>query len=398
MTYKTAIAALAICAASFAHANPFHNIPPKYAGDDGVLSDAELDVYLQHKANPKLAAVDSDLNGVADPDELTNYVKPKGDSDVYLEELRREAEAYKEAGKSPTVAPKPEPKDPPKPNAAGFIVEDNWLLRDAYYIVGLYDNPDKDIKKLKAARLQYRRDNIGDTDQVSATGAVTLFRRWRNVGTPQKPAGPLDSLALSAGIEFDRTVTLSGTAKEVDVLSFRLDGQAAYRGITFFEADYFSAGIKYTTDFDGRSGVGSANFTWTPIETNAAIGGKYFVPGVPLIFTWQPSLFVDFQRVFDDGGQAQLAMADDFLFAGPVLSARLELDVPSLPNAFLQADGRAMSDLLDIDSGFTFYQISGNIPLDEDQKFLLSLTYRNGKLPNNRQQVDDIVLGLGVRF
>lgn len=397
-----AIAALAICAASFAYANPFKDIPRKYAGADGVLSDAELDIYIQHRANPRLAAVDTDLDGVAEPDELDAYLKGSSNE---LDLLRGEAKAYRDAGGVPTVAKKPKRKDPPKPNAAGFIVEDNWLLRDAYYTVGLYDSPDKEIDKLAAARLTYRRDNIGDTDQISATGAVTVFRRWAKSSNPpaqdQESSAsdwPFDAAAISAGIEFDRTVTLSGTAKEVDVLSFRTDGQVSFQNF-LFEADYFSAGVKYTTDFDGRTGLGSANFTWTPIETDWAIGSKrHNFIGLPLIFTWQPSLFADYQQVFDDGGQAQLAKADNFLFAGPVLSARLELSSDILTGAFLQADGRAMSDLLDIDSGFTFFQVSGNYPLDKEKNFLLSLTYRNGKLPNNRQQVDDIVLGLGVRF
>ena len=379
------------------------NVPVKYDrnGNGNLDRGSELEVYLIHQRNPVLAKFDIDLNGELSGGEVIKMNKAARER---LDDDLLDVEDYLEIKPDGITVVEGPSANTPKPSVRTNQVTSGFFIRNAYTTVSvLSEVPRQDTGSLRTstpATLAYTRDNQADSDQLAISGSTFGFRRW-SFQKENKPLRNLQAAALSGGVVFDRTISSAEDANEADSLALRINGDAVFNRWPVFNDHYLTLSTMLTSDFDFDSALLTGGIRWQPVHNPWAIGGvarEFEIANSALAFRWQPSIDIEYQRVVDDGGQAQLQEADDFLFVGPLFSAQLFFDFAPFNGAFLNMDYRLMVDALGNAGSFNFIEASANFPLDSTNHYLLNFRFRDGNLPTTRQEVDDSLIGIGVRF
>lgn len=379
--------------------HPLDKVPAKYDRNANGVLDAgkEEDVYFLHQRNPSLEKFDADFDGTLNATELQAFQLW---AQRYLDDDREDAHEYRaDHGGIVTVA-MPSPNIPIAESETE-ITSTGFLIRQAYAATSiLAENPTTDPKSLlsvKPATGSYTRDNASDSDQYAFSGSLFGYRRWSYRGE-KKGFGGAEAAAISAGIEFDRSVSSAPGGSEANALTLRSDFDLAFQNWPIFDTHFVTGSLGVTSDFDLDTALLTAGFQWQPVHNSLAMGVAHRIGGAPLSFRWQPVLSAQYQHVADAGDQMQIVENEDYLFVGPSVSAQLFFDFEPLNGAFLDIDYIYRSAVSGAADDFDYFEASANFPLDENNHFLLNFRYREGELPTTRQKVDDFLIGIGVRY
>lgn len=365
---------------------------------NGVLDTGrEEDVYFLHQRNPALAKFDTDFDGTFNATELRAFHLW---AQRYLSDDRLDADDYRASHGGIVTVVAPPPKAPP-PQDKTVISSTGFLVRNAYAATSILgqnpkSGPDS-LLSVKPATGSYTRDNARDSDQYSFSGSLFGYRRWSYRGD-KKGFGGAEAAAISAGIEFDRSVSSAPGGSEANVLTLRSDFDLAFQNWPVFETHFVTGSLGVTSDFDFDAALLTAGFQWQPVQNAFAMGVARHIGGAPLSFRWQPVLGAQYQYIADAGDQMQLVEKEDYLFVGPSVSAQLFFDFEPLNGAFLDFDYTYRSAVSGPADDFNYLEASANFPLDDNNHFLLNFRYREGELPTTRQKVDDFLIGIGVRY
>ena len=400
----------------------YSDVPAKYdlngngrldtdQGEDGTPHPkSELAIYLLHQRSAILQTYDIDLNGEVSGSEIRKLNETARENIVDdLEDARdflcKDSVIKIQGCLKPreiliaTSTPSPQQEN----RLTDTRVTNGLFIRNAYSAISILSEvPKRDANSLRTvtpATLSYIRDNQAGSDQLSISGAVSKFRRWSYRGE-KKPLPNLQASSISGGVVFDRTISSAENANETDVLALRFDVDTVFQGLPLFDTQFLTFTSTITSDFDLDTAILTAGLRWQPVQNSLAIGvsNHFKIDNLPFSFRWQPSIEMEYQNIADDGGQEQLQEAGDFLFIGPLLNAQLFFDFKPFNGAFLNVDYRFMEDALDNTESFDYLELSANFPLDAANHYLLNFRFREGNLPTTRQEVDDFLIGIGVRF
>ena len=391
----------------------FERVPARYdTNGNGRLDTnarprgpSELEVFALHQCQTIYAKLDQDLDGAISPAELAAYQAAAAADNRLNKTLEFVMADGREAARD---APIDVAEDRTKPAAAKPFsrveTSQGFLIRKDYHAASILSKPPKtdpaSLRPEGRALLSYVKDNRADDQTLSARGAVVAFHRWSFFGDTQ-PLPTMTAAAVGGGIEFDRTISSSDSTKEVNALTFRLDGDVEFASLSPFSLDYFKLSPNVTTDFDFKSAQIGIRAEYSPVENILGIGVSRRIPGLadlPLEFRWQPTLRVDYQRVLDDGGQPTLIDKNDFFFIGAAIGAQIFFDFKPLERLSLDANYLGMTDLANDAGGFDYLDVSANWALDQARHFSLTANYRTGREPRTRKKVDQITIGFGVQF
>lgn len=377
------------------------NIPKKYdLNGDGLINKGnELSIYLTHQNNAVLAKYDKNIDGVLSQNEVESlnntFLNDTVRDDIFdAEEILGDRIGFAVASSS---SPSPAQDQNPCHTSNNAI-----LLRSAYFAQSIFGTlPKQDADSLKSvtpATFSFSRDNLTDTDVFTLSGAVSFVGHsvFKNCNT--QAIGALKERAYSAGVVFDRSSSSNPEDEELDSLVLNLNADYFFQDLPIFSSHYLTGSAALISDFGFDSAVLSTSINWQPSHPKAAIGVAHLIGDLPFSIRWQPRLKLDFQSILDSGDKQELLDKKDSLFLSPSISAQLFLESDIFADTFIDLNYQHMEDLLNSEKSFDFFEASLNIPLDISNHFLFQARYREGNLPSSRQDVDDYLLGIGVRF
>lgn len=366
---------------------------PKFdKNGNGVIEDGdELRICILHSTYEHLRKFDSNADGTLDQSEQLAL----NDAEEFVTALIDARDIIGGTAGIP-VTPKTDGTKPPD-DGKRFVAKNGFMLRSAYEAIGVLTAP-KDPKKASGAQIGYVYNADNDEYTANLSGAVELFQSWRikpdSTGRATIPPGTLREAAAVVGAEFNRKINSASPAKDINSLTFRAGGEVGIQGWGREDYHFFRSSIFDATDFDFYKQVVGAEFEYQPVYDPWGIGQFKPIMGSPVEYRWRPILHLEYQNVLDAGGSAELAQASDYLFAGPVLTGELSFGLP----LFIDVKYWAMWDLLGNADPFQYLEVGANWDLDKEGHAALTAKYRNGNIPKTRQPVNDVTLGLTVKY
>lgn len=266
------------------------------------------------------------------------------------------------------------------------------MLRRTASDISLMDlggNKDAQAQAFKAADpalFSYSRNFETKGDTWLARGALLypfiLDARW----------------AASASVSFDRTDNEDDPSKVTSQITPRVSLER-HLPMSLLDS-YFRVHGAYATDFDGDSGVVSAEFEWEPV-TEHLWGGVS--RDVPLLNDWlearfRPVLHAEFGEVLSAGSNPALTKDDGFVRVGPDLRIDVFPKSPSLDGMSLFARYRNYVETTGNLSDVEAFEVGLKHQLDSTGHVLIEINYRHGETPLLSNRTDQLIVALGVKF
>ena len=278
--------------------------------------------------------------------------------------------------------------------------EDNFdpgfYVRDAYAVASL-SSPLKARDRADGAQFSYRRDYLTNNDIFAATGAVIY---WKDIDLEKDGVAPLgiNRMLFAPGFEFDQQRNRLDPKKDVDYLGFRFIGEL--RKERAIPAEIFRYSAYYKTDTHGSSQIWGGFAEWEPIFLSWGIGGGHSVFGGPVMYSLQPTLHAEYEKVVRAGDLTNVASGDQYLRVGPILQANIWFLTGLLENLKFSAQYRYLWGVASTgnDKDRKYFQADAAYNIDKSGNIALGVTYRNGETPGNGTRVQDIKTGLTVKY
>jgi hypothetical protein len=370
---------------------------PKFDKDRNGRVDkgGELDLCTLHATSEVHRKHDKNLNGRIDPKEAAGIDMGARETDAFI---TTRGDAMDALGDAAGLTPVKTPGAPAKVEEP-VTVESDWLLRKAYQPVTIIGKVDD---KAPGAEASFVYDFANDVSIASASGVVEAYRRWtlNPSGLPDGaeiiPPFTITNAAIHGGAEFNRKINSADPSKDIDSLILRGGGEIAIQG-PGKEFNLARFNIFDATSFAFETHLIGAEAEFEPVYEDLAIGKFQPLGPLPVYVRWRPILHAEYQSVVDDGGLPALAAAQDYLFAGPVISGELTFG-GALERLYFDATYWAMWDALGNADPFQYFTVGANWGLDAEGRVALTARYRDGNLPKTRQAVQDVTLGLTFRY
>jgi len=291
----------------------------------------------------------------------------------------------------------------------GTIIPEAKLVR-----IALGENPDavsythfklrasweqlaESFEESKPAAFSYARDLRDDEDIWSAHGAAALI--YERTNWPANPGRyPLNRLTFSPGIEFDR-VSGGPRDKQTDSLVFKTGGSADFvsNDPHRWRGHVFSVAPVYATDFHFRSSQFGGEFNFKPILdlTGFNSHNQDWITNGPIATQFTLTLHAEGGHVFDAGQKSDLHEGDGYGRVGPLAGFQIKLNRQKELRGYVSWDQRE-SFVSDSKSTRLF---TGGVSLALiNESLLLTVEYRDGRIPLTAEKVRTIAVTLGVKL
>ncbi len=362
-------------------------------GNGLIEPGSEITALLKSTITVPYAGIDTNRDGKVDRQE-SEALDRKLDEEIsfrlgeYMDLLGGAsgmpiADVNRFIGGLPTSAP---------PEASG---NGRLLVRRDYENIGVMGQS-KDPSTVKGAWAAFTKDYENRNDIWQIRGTAMYLLRSETGLAPSGDKGGVTAYSFVPGISFDRVSNSNERYTDVNSLTFRLGSEVEYMGGGFFDAQYWRLNFAYATDFDLESGVVALEAQWEPVDTDIGMGVARSVPGGLFDFRWRPILHAEGGRVIDRGDKYWLVEDESFFRAGPKL--HLDLWPLFLERVRIGFDWQYLH-------GFSGYPVhvrlfEGDISyaLNDKGNYAVGLSYRKGRLPLTFEKVDDLTLGLSVKY
>jgi hypothetical protein len=360
-------------------------------GNGLVDRGVEMEVYLRHLASPILKEFDTNINGVLDAAEAQAINAQVESSDaLVLARVDVEDKLGVDPGLKVIAGPLTSKLDP-QADTSGI------LIRKSYEPISAFTMPGK-FASAGAANFSFKHDFTSGNDSGIASGIIEAYQHW-NVNTDY--SGDIDALrstraALHGGIEFDEKLDQKNPSKKLDIITARAGGEVEFSG-GLFDAQYWRAGLADTTDSHLDTHVGAVEFEWEPVMNSIGIGNARRIGSLPISYRWRPVVHGEYREVLGSGGDSALHGQDNALFLGPIISTELWVEEGLFAGLYVDASYRYFFDINGTDD-LHYFDIGAGYNLDDAGHFVLNARYRNGHTPKGDQRVEDVTIGLGIKF
>ena len=349
--------------------------PPK----DQLLDNQELTAWLIHRGGIPFAALDLNKDGQLDQEEI----------DSGPGQLLREMQ--QSLGKPPPYTADEADRWMEKRSGGPTIkLPINLLVRGAPDVVTISD-PVESFKTASPALFSYSRDFRSDTNTWLAKGTVLMPFRV----CCESPTSVVTAVSLTPSISFDRLSSEKDKSKEQSALIFRAQTESELTGV--LDGQLFRAFLSYATDFKFDTKIAAAELEWEPIWLRAGIGVFHRVAHLDFLeYRWRPVVHGEYGYTFANGDSNNLSDDEDFLRLGPRLN--LALRPSELHQLVLSATCDYLGGL--IGRPHDSYHVTAGVSwsLDPAGHFAVTMQYERGETPLVKDDVDNISLGLSVKF
>jgi len=284
---------------------------------------------------------------------------------------------------------------PPAPASKPQRGEGRLLVRRDYENIGVRNDP-KDPKTVQGAVVAYTRDYRNDNDIWQVRGSLMYLLRKDTGLAPTSSNGGVMSWSLIPGFSFDRLSNSNKRYADINSLTFRLGSEVEYMGGGFLEANYWRFHLAYATDFDFESGVMAAEVQWEPLDNDLAMGVARPIIGDLFEFRWRAMLHAEAGSVLDAGEKFWLVENEGFFRVGP----KFHIDLWPLfaDGVHLGLDWQYLQGFSGEPDYIRLFRSELSYALNKSGNYAIGFTYRNGCLPLTFEKVDDLTLGLSVKY
>lgn len=296
----------------------------------------------------------------------------------------------------------PEPEEPPlAPDTAGAeIVEEPekplWIFNprdaDGLRLTSAIDDLTKDRNKLGAVRpaeLSITAD-IDDDETLYQVKAVVGY----NFEVERT------DLIYTSTIPFFLVERFfNGNENEIDTLGFGL--QEAF---SVFQPDRSGSEVAitplYLTDSDFDSDIGILKFRWTPtLAPDSFLPIGFSRDYGPLALQFDIDALADFGRVFDDGGDEDLADTSEFFRLGGRFGVQFRgAEDSGFDHVALDVSNRYLKDIDGDDGDLYRLDLSLSYLFSQSENYRLSVSYVNGLTDDTLEDTEYWKTQFGIRF
>lgn len=360
---------------------------------NSLIERGELKVIARHQADPMLRKYDTNCNGRLDPSELEQYYKDLDDKAAIYE--RHLAKKFPK-----TATPLEQVKGAVAPEEEARVGPP-FLIRDAYSQYSI-TNPPTPRNMASGAHFSYTRDLRTQNEILSATGAILgyFYQPYQPDDKSGLYAAGVRSIVAVPGVEFDRKINRNDPSDSVNYLGFRFIGEVETESNGPFTSNYFRTSAYLKSDFGFRSKIAGFDADWEPRNVAIGVGAGHKIPGIPVLFRWQPTVHAEYEKVVEAGNVPKVMTGDEFFRAGPTLQVNFWIISGFLEGLSLEAQYRYLWTVFGpaSETHRQYLQVVAGYPIDKAGNIAVEAKYRNGRTPGNGSEVHDYTLGLSVRF
>jgi hypothetical protein len=364
-------------------------------GNGLIEPGSEITALLKSTVTVPYAAIDTNRDGKVDRQE-SEALDRKLDEDISfrLEEYREllgDSAGMPIADVNRFIGGLP-PSPAPSPAAAGAS---RLLVRRDYENIGVMGQS-KDPSTVKGAWAAYTKDYENRNDIWQLRGSAMYLLRSETGFAPSGDNGGVTAYSFVPGVSFDRVSNSNENYTDVNSLTFRLGSEVEYMGGGFSDAQYFRLNLAYASDFDLESGVLALEAQWEPVDTDIGMGVARSVFGGLFDLRWRPILHAEGGRVIERGDKYWLVEDESFFRAGPKLHA--DLWPLFLERVRIGFDWQYLHGFSGYPGHVRLFEGDISYALNEKGNYAIGLSYRKGRLPLTFEKVDDLTLGLSVKY
>lgn len=351
----------------------------------------EATAYLKHINSELYQKIDKNKDGVIQPEERKRYFgkldEKVSDRLVEFDQRRGARSGIPVSEANATFS-----KQSAKPSSlGGFLIrekhEDVTVLKDA-----------KEFKKADGALLSFARDVDAQENTWTAKGVVMRPFRVSTGKIPSTKDGGLTAYTIVPSIAFDRVNKSKNKDKEVNSLVFRLGSEFEYQGGGFLPSQYFRANLGYATDSDFRSAIPVAELQWEPVHYIWGIGTSRDLPGGFLEYRLRAIAHAEAGTTLDAGEKSNLKEDDAFVRIGPKLEVEFWPTAKALERLSVNLKWQFLKGLTGEPSASRLFEAGLKFALDEAGHAQLQAQYRNGDVPLTKEETEEFLVGLGIKF
>ncbi len=273
-------------------------------------------------------------------------------------------------------APPPEKKD-------GVHV----LIRRNFADLWLFDDPTAP-SMAQGAGFSYLHDTIADDDTWSVQGMVAVPFTFGG-----DSYGPVVGASVAPYVQLDwRNHT--GDAADTEVITGGLSGEIGFGSPG--GANFFRTRLGVTRDEIADTTAMNVVGEWLPVYDGVCVGFPCSIPGMPIIFRFDPELVVNYSDAFDSGEDLAFSGRSNSLLIGPELSLVFKAFGAPIPLLNNLSGKVTYSWNQEVYSGhdYDYFSASTTYNLDPTGHIGLTLEYANGTNGLTAQKVDQVMLSL----
>lgn len=355
------------------------NIKDFDKNNDGKLDKSELKTFLLHKISPGFKTLDKDKNGIISQSETEDYIvynvmdiiEKYGDKEYYtFDEIM---DFY------------------PQKSSFNFF---GMKLRDSYQEV-TFDTEERGFTNSKPATASFSRNILSNQNLWQLKGSLMRpIRLSASANASNKTSFNLSTIGIIPSITFNRVVS-PNPKQEVNSLQSRLGLNLEFTG-GFFQLQSIKLFATYATDFSLRSKVMATEFEWEPTPTNIAIGVyKPILPNI-LSFRWKFISHFEYGYVINAGDKTNIKTGDSFLRLGPNVEINL---IPDSLNRFeLTVKWNYLYGAVGTPQNCRLWNVTATYQIDEVGHYSVQVDYSNGQIPLTVEYVENVMVGIGIKF
>jgi hypothetical protein len=246
----------------------------------------------------------------------------------------------------------------------------SFLIRQDFSDIWLFDKPTA-VSNAKGATLSWANDNIAHdaTWSIHGMGAVVV----------SIPGGYLDKgypvlgASLAGYAQIDREIHSNLVKKNSDALAGGIAGEIGFD--TGPGSQYFRLSAGAVNDRLADQTAFTTMLEWLPIYGgDKCIGSPCSVPGLPVIYRFQPELKLQYDRTTDDGSLIAFSNRKDSFRVGPEFTFLFKPFGPDM-EFFSRFHGQVTyHPWYEVFSGKSQYWLDSSVTYNIDDKGHLGLT------------------------
>lgn len=353
-------------------------------------------IFACHKYEAVCQELDTEFQGLK-PAQVTAYMKKKATT---FAAIAAEYESGKRKIGTPDPKPKPGQVDPDAPNVKSY-----FLVRRSLEDISTLSKP-KDPKDSVGAQFSYGRDNVSPNTVWSARGVVAVPFYITEAEKSDDRYAIGKSVVVAPFASFDKLTNSSASLAKTNLnnLTLGLISEAAVTNVGREQPvdHYFRLNSGVNMDFEGHMKSWYARAEWRPVSTAAGLNAPIDALSVTG-FNFSPIIKVRAEYIGKVGtiDQPIFAARNDALRVGPLVGIEVQPVLGLWPDWFnsftLVATYGYFYDTLS-NRNYSLFDSALNYNIDKDGNYALSASYRQGRLEETGSKVDQIMLGLAVKF
>jgi hypothetical protein len=204
----------------------------------------------------------------------------------------------------------------------------------------------------------------------------------------------LSAIVIAPSLTVNRTISADKT-KETDALQWRLgaDVETAAGWMALQNFRIFGA---FATDFEWKSRVVGVEFQWEPTLDKYGSGSFWRLIQSVLDFRWRLYPHFEYGNVLNAGEKLNIKSGETFFRLGPKVS--LDLRPAFAQDAVFSIQYAYLDGITGTPRASRMFDPAFSYTIDAKGHIVLQAEYSFGQIPLTEENVENITIGVGVKF